>query len=153
MTLYETASLAVAFFFAVATISLGALSYRLARKRSALETELHGSRAKLLAVEKSLEETKTALSTATRRIDSFKGYARQTTVISYLYHDVVLLGPRHAGKSSVGKLWTQPWFDIDNLIPSTLCNAGRCFFFHLVLGSPSPCPGKHAWMPPRRSTT
>lgn len=120
MTQYETTSLVVAFLFAVATIWLGALSYRLARRRSALETELHGSRAKLLAVEQSLEETKTALSVATRRIDSFKEYARQTPVINYLYHDVVLLGPRHAGKSSVAKLWTQPWFDIRNLTPSTL---------------------------------
>lgn len=122
MTQYETAYLSVTVLFGVATIWLGVLSYRLKHKRSDLEAQLDAAQGKLLAVEQSLEETKTALSVATRRIDSFREYARQTTVISHLYHDVVLLGPRHAGKSSVAKLWTQPWFDIGELKPSTLWN-------------------------------
>ncbi len=47
----------------------------------------------------------------------------------------------------------EPWSRLGTSSVGSPCNAGRCFFFHLVLGSPSPCPGKHAWMPPRRSTT
>lgn len=120
MTSYEIVSLVVGVLFGIGTVWLGLLSYRLAQKRSGLQAQLQASRGKLLALERAVEETKTALSAATRKIDSFKEYARHTKVINHLYHDVVLLGPRHAGKSSVAKLWTQPWFDIRELSPSSL---------------------------------
>lgn len=38
--------------------------------------------------------------------------------VYYIFHDIVLLGPRDAGKTSIAELWTQPWFNISEVQPS-----------------------------------
>lgn len=94
----QTMSLIVNGLLALMTIIFMALTYRVGRKRSEADH-------KLAQVKNSLEKA--------------KEYIKSHTVIDYLYQDIVLLGPRNSGKTSVAKLWTEPAFNIEELSYTT----------------------------------
>lgn len=52
------------------------------------------------------------------KFEGLKDYAKSHTILEYVYIDLILLGPRRSGKTSVAKLWTQAWSDIRVLKPS-----------------------------------
>ncbi len=45
----------------------------------------------------------------------YRDHLRRSRVILYLDQDIVLLGPRFSGKTSVAELWTKPWANIDGM--------------------------------------
>lgn len=45
-------------------------------------------------------------------LDNIKEYAKQLTLIDYVNHDVIFLGPRQSGKTSILQLWVKPWFEV-----------------------------------------
>lgn len=47
------------------------------------------------------------------KITRFRAYAKRTYIILPEVVDVILLGPRLAGKTSIVKLWTHPWAQIN----------------------------------------
>lgn len=58
------------------------------------------------------------LSHRSKKLEEIKEYSKRLTEISYVYQDLILLGPRFSGKTSVARLWTEPWFDISRVRPS-----------------------------------
>ncbi len=46
------------------------------------------------------------------KLEKLREYGRNTEVIEYIYQDIVLLGPRKSGKTSIAELWSKPWCDI-----------------------------------------
>lgn len=52
------------------------------------------------------------------KFEDIKEYGKNTQIIDYVYLDLVLLGPRDSGKTSVTKLWTKAWSDIRFLSPT-----------------------------------
>lgn len=58
------------------------------------------------------------LSVLQAKFEKLKDYARTHNLIEHLYVDLVLIGPRNSGKTSVAKLWTKAWSDIRVLRPS-----------------------------------
>jgi hypothetical protein len=93
----QTISLIVNAVLALTTISFMILTYRISKKRSIAEDNL-------------VKESKT--------LEKARDYIKRHRVIDYLYQDIVLLGPRNSGKTSVATLWTDPSFNIDESIPS-----------------------------------
>ncbi len=56
---------------------------------------------------------------AEQKVERMRQYARDAHKIDYVYQDIVLLGPRNAGKTRVAELWRTPWFDSSKLQPTT----------------------------------
>jgi GTPase SAR1 family protein len=54
------------------------------------------------------------------RIKKLEDYAKNTTVIEYKYQDIVILGPRSSGKTSIIQLWNKPWVDILSIKPTSM---------------------------------
>jgi GTPase SAR1 family protein len=48
----------------------------------------------------------------------FKDYGKKTPVYESNYLDVIMLGPRNAGKTSLCSLWTTPWTRIERIAPT-----------------------------------
>ena len=55
---------------------------------------------------------------AEQKLEKMRQYAKDVHRIKYIYHDIVFLGPRNAGKTRVADLWRTPWFDISDLYPT-----------------------------------
>jgi GTPase SAR1 family protein len=101
MTAYEQVSL----LLGLATVALGVLAAVL----WTLTLRAGGKRDEAVNL---LSQTQAKLADAERKIKSLQEHARRTPVIDYVRHDIVLLGPRHSGKTSIAKLWTRPWYNI-----------------------------------------
>jgi hypothetical protein len=83
----ENASIILNAVLAISTILFMSLTYSMNRKRS--------------EAEHTLERT--------------KNYIKDLLFIEYIYQDIVMLGPRNSGKTSVAKLWSEPAFDIKDV--------------------------------------
>jgi GTPase SAR1 family protein len=53
-----------------------------------------------------------------RTLEKFRSFSKSLTMIEPMYVDVVLFGPRRSGKTSIVKLWTSPWTQIDQISSS-----------------------------------
>jgi GTPase SAR1 family protein len=67
---------------------------------------------KLKEAEKREQEAKAKLSEAEDKIIRMKNSAEEIDRTEYIYQDIVLLGPRNSGKTSIVKLWRTPWHNI-----------------------------------------
>jgi GTPase SAR1 family protein len=55
----------------------------------------------------------------TKRIKLLEEHAGQMTTLDYIYQDVVFLGPRQSGKTSVSELWVKPFTNISEIAASS----------------------------------
>jgi len=95
---YELLSLLVNGILALTTIILTSLNYRMSKQKNTLEN-------KNSALEDKLQKT--------------REYIQKLNVIDYSFQDIILLGPRNSGKTSVAELWSKPATNIDALPPTT----------------------------------
>lgn len=54
-----------------------------------------------------------------RRLQKLREYGEQTPLIVNQFVEVVLLGPRYSGKTSIAELWTIPWTQISKIPSAT----------------------------------
>jgi len=83
----EIASIILNAVLLISTILFTTLTYKIHKRRSEVEVML----------------------------DKAKNYIRDLSVIDYIYQDIIMLGPRNSGKTSVAKLWSEPAFDIKDV--------------------------------------
>jgi GTPase SAR1 family protein len=86
----DNISLILTLLLTISTIVLSVLSYKLSKQKSALDDKLETARK----------------------------YIQSLHVIDYVFQDIILLGPRNSGKTSVAELWSKPATDITR-IPHT----------------------------------
>ena len=55
---------------------------------------------------------------ATEANDRMRAFGESTMSLNYDYVDTVLLGPRDAGKSSLVKVWSEPWTIVQEVAPT-----------------------------------
>jgi GTPase SAR1 family protein len=53
-----------------------------------------------------------------RQLEAAHAFVATTTTRIPRHHDIVVLGPRACGKTSIAELWTKPWADIRRMRPS-----------------------------------
>lgn len=102
MTTYEQINVALTLTTAILgllALLLWWMTLRAGRKRGAAERLLHETQAKLARAE--------------QKVSRMQEHAHATPVVEYLFHDIVLLGPKDSGKTCVAELWTRPWYNID----------------------------------------
>ena len=80
-----------AFILAIVTAILGTATVVLARQKSAVE----------------------------RSLEKYRAHVKSVTQTEVSHIDVIVLGPRYSGKTSIIDLWTKPWAVIHTIQPST----------------------------------
>lgn len=85
----------------ISSLFLAVMTYLLQRRTKELEDHLH-------SVENESSHTR-------ERLRKIYDHIRDDPIIDYQYIDIVLLGPRNAGKTSIGLVWTSPWTQIQKI--------------------------------------
>lgn len=55
-----------------------------------------------------------------KTLEKFKEFAEGMIMFDYTYIDVVIIGPRDSGKTSIVQLWTDPWTEIGDIESSAV---------------------------------
>lgn len=100
------------------SVVLGILTYRINKRNC----DLNARNVAVNEKNANINERNAALSeknvTLKKKITKLQNYARSANVIEHEFVDVVLLGPREAGKTSLVELWTSPWTKINQISAS-----------------------------------
>src|ERR1044071_8662281 len=85
------------------------------KHRELLETRTLGLENQVSELRRELAAAETRATEQKRQYNELVGRLRERPVVNREYLDVIVLGPRNSGKTSLVRLWTQPW----NMEPPT----------------------------------
>lgn len=80
---------------------------------------LHSQKHQHINLEKNMQALEKETHYIRETLKKIREQVRNDPVFEYQYVDVILLGPRQAGKTSIGKRWTSPWTQITKISAST----------------------------------
>jgi GTPase SAR1 family protein len=105
----------ITIFMFVAVVYLFLVSTAAKVKQRQVEIKLKEAENKQKEAENKQKEAENKQKEAEKKLVTIRNYAKEIDRTEYIYQDVVLLGSRHCGKTSLAKLWCAPWTNIHSI--------------------------------------